>query len=239
MKTKTSIGPNRIQGVASCLHVFTISESLLLSGISLQSTMLKGSPVRNAYNPDIRPNERFWVDQQPFLLSQGYKLRPRYDPAWVPSWKHPGNEGQLAGFCEDGSGLLVNIRSPMLCIALLMVHNALQKGKVIDATPADDGVKVVLKRVPTTGDKIRIILHLSSAEIRSDLRNRTVHIIDIISLPSDKETVPLVMPYLRVFNTPPFHCRGEFVESVRQFLHVCRCYGTRIKHIYSPFVAAS
>lgn len=28
----------------------------------------------------------FWVDYQPFLLSRGYKLRPRYQPDWVPSW---------------------------------------------------------------------------------------------------------------------------------------------------------
>lgn len=34
----------------------------------------------------ITPTERFWVDMQPFLLAQGYRLRPRYDPQWKPSW---------------------------------------------------------------------------------------------------------------------------------------------------------
>lgn len=30
--------------------------------------------------------EHFWVDLQPFLFSRGYRLRPRYDPDWIPSW---------------------------------------------------------------------------------------------------------------------------------------------------------
>jgi hypothetical protein len=43
----------------------------------------------HSYHPELRLDEHFWVDQQPFLLSRGYTLRPRYDPAWVPSWKRP------------------------------------------------------------------------------------------------------------------------------------------------------
>lgn len=30
----------------------------------------------------IGSNEKFWVDQQPYLL--GYDLQCRYDPNWVP-----------------------------------------------------------------------------------------------------------------------------------------------------------
>lgn len=30
--------------------------------------------------------EKPWVDIQPFLLGRGYRLRPRYDPSWIPSW---------------------------------------------------------------------------------------------------------------------------------------------------------
>ncbi|KAF8154915.1 hypothetical protein B0H34DRAFT_543251 [Crassisporium funariophilum] len=32
--------------------------------------------------------EEFWVGVYPFLLSKGYRLRPRYDPEWLPSWSH-------------------------------------------------------------------------------------------------------------------------------------------------------
>ncbi|KAH9481852.1 hypothetical protein JR316_0006382 [Psilocybe cubensis] len=35
----------------------------------------------------IYEHEKFWVTMQPFLLHRGYRLRPRYDPNWVPSWR--------------------------------------------------------------------------------------------------------------------------------------------------------
>jgi len=54
--------------------------------------------------------------------------------------------------------------------------------------------------------------------MRSDPRNRTVSIIDVVTLPDDKDHVLLVMPYLRVFDAPPFHCCSEVVEAFRQFL---------------------
>ncbi|KIM71401.1 hypothetical protein PILCRDRAFT_17110 [Piloderma croceum F 1598] len=138
-----------------------------------------------SYDPDLGRYEYFWVDHQPFLLSCGYQLRPRYDPAWVPSWKHKDIHRYL---CEDGNGLL--------------------KDNVLDATRVKDNVKVVLKRVFSDGDEIRIALYLSSVEMTSDPRNRTVPILDVISLPDDKYVL-LVMPFLRIFNTPPFHCRDE------------------------------
>jgi len=100
-----------------------------------------------------------------------------------------------------------------------MTHAA-QKGDVLDATQIKDGVKVVLKRVPSAGNEVEIALYLSSAEMRSNPRNRMVLILDVITLLDDKYVL-LVMPYLRIFNTPPFHCRMEFVEAIRQFLQVC------------------
>ena len=95
-----------------------------------------------------------------------------------------------------------------------------QKENVIDATRTKDGIKVVLKCVRLESDEFRIALYLSSSKLLSDPRNRTVPIRDVISLPDDKEFVLLVMPYLRVFHTPPFHCCAEFVEAFRQFLQV-------------------
>jgi hypothetical protein len=54
----------------------------------------------------------------------------------------------------------------------------------------------------------------------SNPRNRTVPLIDVIALTDNK--VLLVMPYLRVFDTPWFHCRGEVVDAFRQFLQEWR-----------------
>ncbi|KIM88362.1 hypothetical protein PILCRDRAFT_255096 [Piloderma croceum F 1598] len=150
------------------------------------------------YHSELRLDEHFWVDQQPFLLSRGYRLRPRYDPAWIPSWTRPSEKPLDSYLCEDSTKVIDN---------------------VLDAIRIHDGIKVVLKRVPATTDEIGITLHLSSAHMRSDPRNRTVHILDVIPIRyDDEEYVFLVMPYLREFDSPPFHCRSEFVEALRQLL---------------------
>ena len=101
-----------------------------------------------------------------------------------------------------------------------MPDTTVQKKDVLDATRVKDGVKVVMKRVPSTGEEIQIALYLSSVDMRSDPRNRTVPILDVMALPDDTEHVLLVMPYLRIFNAPPFHCRAEVVEALRQLLQV-------------------
>jgi hypothetical protein len=171
-----------------------------------------------SYDSNLGSNEYFWVDHQPFLLSRGYQLRPRYDPTWVPTWKQVKPKEIIPFFCEDGCGLLVGTAAS-LCYVRDLTH-AVQKGDILDATQIRDGVKVVLKRVPSAGNEVKIALYLSSAEMRSNPRNRTVPILDLITLPDDNYVL-LVMPYLRVFNTPPFHCRMEVIEAIRQFLQVC------------------
>lgn len=39
-------------------------------------------------------HEIFWRDSYTWLLDKGYRLRPRYDPSWVPSWKLDGKTGE-------------------------------------------------------------------------------------------------------------------------------------------------
>jgi hypothetical protein len=49
----------------------------------------------------LLPYEEIWVTLYPFLLSRGYKLRPRYHPGWIPSWT--GDPDNFAAFySEDG-----------------------------------------------------------------------------------------------------------------------------------------
>ncbi|KAJ7445166.1 kinase-like domain-containing protein [Mycena galericulata] len=137
-------------------------------------------------------NEEFWVDSQPFLLAQGYQLRPRYHPDWIPSWTVKKN---FYHEYEDG----------------LSSH----KKRVLDATRIYDGKKVILKRIETNGDEIDIVKYLDS--LRTDHRNRTIPILDIFSMPNTPWSF-LVMPYCRKFDYPPFHCRNEFVEAMTQYL---------------------
>lgn len=56
--------------------------------------------------------ECFWVDHQAFLLSRGYRLRPRYDPEWIPSWA----PNTVPYHCEDAIATLV---------CLILLHCAL------------------------------------------------------------------------------------------------------------------
>ncbi|KAJ7635076.1 kinase-like domain-containing protein [Roridomyces roridus] len=152
-------------------------------------------PARDPSKPrrkHLFANEDFWVDCQPFLLSQGYQLRPRYHPDWIPSWTV---KQRLDGNYEDDLWNLFEW--------------------VLDATRLSDGSKVILKCVHTDGKEIRVFKHLDS--LRDDPRNRTIPILDIINMPDSLWSF-IAMPYCRRFDYPPFHCRNEFLDAMTQFL---------------------
>jgi hypothetical protein len=50
----------------------------------------------------------------------------------------------------------------------------------MDATRMEDGAKVILKCIGASSQELQIVLYLSSAKMRSDPRNRTVPIVDVI-----------------------------------------------------------
>jgi hypothetical protein len=52
----------------------------------------------------LSEGEIYWRDHQKWLLECGYRLRPRYDPGWIPSWT---KTGRPAALCEDWNSLLV------------------------------------------------------------------------------------------------------------------------------------
>ena len=60
------------------------------------------------YDPSTRgllnEDEIVWRDRYDWLLASGYKLRTRYRPDWVPSWK---GTTKFTLSCEDGVDLLV------------------------------------------------------------------------------------------------------------------------------------
>jgi hypothetical protein len=106
-----------------------------------------------------------------------------------------------------------------ICIVcVLTLHPSTKKDSVLDGVRVEDGKKVVLKRVFTSSRELQILNHLSS--IRSDPRNRTIPILDAFQYSQNPEYTFFVMPYTRRFHYPPFHCRREFVEAMRQFLEV-------------------
>lgn len=49
--------------------------------------------------------EKEWCEIEPWLEEHGYRLRPRYRPGWIPSWR--GKKNVQWRKCEDGQRMLV------------------------------------------------------------------------------------------------------------------------------------
>ncbi|KAI0745242.1 kinase-like domain-containing protein [Earliella scabrosa] len=139
--------------------------------------------------------EVFWRDRYDWLLSVGYRLRPRYSPDWTPSWKK-NNKSRLD--CEDG------VRP--------------QTTKVMDAVRVNDDTIVMIKRISKSQHPLEseIGLHLSSPELSSDPRNHCGRILDVLADPYDKDIQLIVMPLLRAHYDPKLETVGEAVELFRQ-----------------------
>ena len=63
-------------------------------------------------------NEIRWRDRQQFLERQGYMLRPRYRPGWIPSWT---GLNALPPCREDAEPLPVS--TPFLVKRVLTMNN--------------------------------------------------------------------------------------------------------------------
>jgi hypothetical protein len=56
----------------------------------------------------LTPGEQFWTRRYDWLRSQGYLLRDRYNPKWVPSWQ--GKNDTRWWQAEDSQLLIVRCR---------------------------------------------------------------------------------------------------------------------------------
>ncbi|KAF8508794.1 kinase-like domain-containing protein [Gautieria morchelliformis] len=143
----------------------------------------------------LQPTEIFWADQYRWLESQGYLLRPRYHPNWIPTWKRTK---KYVTDCEDS--------------------HSLPYGHVMDATRMSDGETVTLKRIVKykESDEVGIGKFFSSEPLASDPKNHCVPLLDVLEVPEYEGMVLLVMPILRPFNDPKIWTFGEAVEFFRQ-----------------------
>ncbi|KAJ7074496.1 kinase-like domain-containing protein [Mycena amicta] len=152
------------------------------------------SPARARYHPGLSEHEIFWADWQPYLFLKGYKLRNRYNakwrrgPLWLPFLRRNAEEE----------------------IATITGH-------VLDAVRISDGQKVVLKRLNSPSRELAIHQYLDSPPLRSDPRNHTIPVLDVLPLPDTPFSI-LVTPYCREFDYPPLHCRLEFVDAMTQYI---------------------
>ncbi|KAH9167190.1 kinase-like domain-containing protein [Lactarius sanguifluus] len=150
-------------------------------------------------------SELWWRDRYRDIGASGYRLRPRYDPDWQPSWKTSRKDFFTT---EDGQPTL--LRAGM------------------DATRISDGKQVMLKKVlPEEGPhELSITRYFSSPELRDDSRNHCVQLLEVIDTADTKPDKRLmVMPFLRPFNDPHFQTFGEFVAFFTQI-----CEGLQFMH---------
>ncbi|KAL1945656.1 hypothetical protein VTO73DRAFT_1658 [Trametes versicolor] len=144
----------------------------------------------------LATDEMFWVARQPSLKTNGYDLRPRYRPGWLPSWSREQVDWLDA---EDALGL------PL-------------RSNVIDAIRIEDQALVYIKKVRRDSSELHLATYLRSKELRDDPSNHCVPILDILHLPGDEDFSYLVMPFLRYIDSPAFERVDDVLECGRQLL---------------------
>ncbi|KAF9463082.1 kinase-like domain-containing protein [Collybia nuda] len=141
-------------------------------------------------------DELFWRDRYNLFKDRGYLLRPRYHPEWVASWKGT-NKNWLE--CEDGlAGEFVSV--------------------VMFATRLADGAQVILKKLNSgsSANEIAIGKLFSSEPYRSNPSNYCLPLLDVFSLPDEKNIIFLVIPFLSHWENPKFVTIGEAVAFFQQ-----------------------
>ncbi|QRW15587.1 kinase domain protein [Rhizoctonia solani] len=141
--------------------------------------------------------EERWVSFQPYLLSKGYRLRPRYSPEWVPSWK---TSGLRPDYCED------SIDSMPL--------------RVLDAIRIKDQNQVMIKMlIPKQGegeDELAILKHFASPSLKDDTANHVVPCLDSFPISATEPGHFVIMPLLRQYDDLPFKRLSEVHDFLQQ-----------------------
>ncbi|KAI0041906.1 hypothetical protein FA95DRAFT_1598729 [Auriscalpium vulgare] len=144
----------------------------------------------------LLPHEEWWRDQAPFLESRGYRLRPRLRPGWTPSWK---------------TGVLAEIDAEDAVFSR-------PRPKLMDAVRISDGEMVYIKHMDTDCQEYTIALLLASDSLKTDPRNHSVPVLDVIQDAGDSSKSFVVMPYLRPPEDPSFQFIGEVLDFGEQIL---------------------
>jgi hypothetical protein len=95
---------------------------------------------------------------------------------------------------------------------------------LVDATRIADGKLVYIKQIATGDEESRLMLMLNSHE---DPANHTVTILDTFVDTADETISYLVMPFLRLFDDPPFESIGEILDFTDQVLEVSIVFNIR------------
>ncbi|KAH0828135.1 hypothetical protein J3R83DRAFT_3810 [Lanmaoa asiatica] len=167
---------------------------------------------RNKDGTQLSEPELWWSKHYSWLRDNGYTLRPRYAPDWVPSWQGTKKSWLM---CEDSRG-------------------AKYATRILDGTRASDGAFIMLKLVNRRDHphEIDVARYLSSQTLVTSA-NHCVPVYDVLPVPDEEDNAILVMPLLRDYRHPPFGTFGEVIECFRQLfegLHFMHMH--RVAHRY-------
>lgn len=146
--------------------------------------------------------EMWWRTHYTWLLESGYRLRQRYAPDWVPSWK--GKSGMEAFRHEDGQRA--------------------REAFVMDAVRLSDGTVVILKRVNVGSNPLEVDMTklVNLPHLRDNPANHCVHFYGVLHSPINPGYDILIIPLLRPFWKPKFETIGEIVGCVLQLFEGLR-----------------
>ncbi|KAI0363015.1 hypothetical protein BV20DRAFT_1070510 [Pilatotrama ljubarskyi] len=153
-------------------------------------------PALRTGSDELIDTEHWWRDHQSWLAQRGYMLRPRYRPGWKPSWKaHPKS---IPMEFED--------------------WYPADRSFILDAVRVSDNSLVVLKQVKKSWNphEVETLQYLLSDALRSDGRNHTAPLLDVLDVPDDSDIAVLVMPLLRPCDDPPWETVGEVISFLLQ-----------------------
>ncbi|KZV96340.1 kinase-like protein [Exidia glandulosa HHB12029] len=160
------------------------------------------------FHQDLLDHEKWWYRWFGQLAEDGYQLRERYDPAWVPKfWPIPD---WVPESWVDYSPLLGPWEN----------SESMPYAEIMDAVRSLDGMRVVIKCVSTQDDtchEANIMRILSKRDTAKDMRNHCVPLLDRKEYPGSHSTF-LILPWLLPLHVVPFETVGEVVDLVRQVL---------------------
>ncbi|KAI0722005.1 hypothetical protein C8T65DRAFT_724342 [Cerioporus squamosus] len=151
---------------------------------------------------EFAPAELYWRGKQELLYSNGYDLRPRFRPGWIPFWR------------LDPSVDLFDAEDH------LTFHPA--QTHLMNARRISDGKLVLIKKVARKSREVHIATLLSCEELRRDARNHCVPVLDVLDGPEDHAVSFLVMPFLRNIDDPEFDTIGSILAYSSLEPKVCR-----------------
>ncbi|CAE6391391.1 unnamed protein product [Rhizoctonia solani] len=166
--------------------------------------------------------EEMWVSFQPYLLSKGYRLRPRYQPDWTPSWKAAA--GLRSSDCEDSIDSM-----PV---------------RVLDAIRIKDDrqviIKVLVPRQEEGRNELAVLSRFSSQELKDHPDNHVVTCVESFPLPGEQSGHFIVMPLLGRYREPPFKTLAEIHDFLQQiFKGLIFMHENNTAHWYSSDIASA